>query len=139
VDVRLSPPSHQEIQHPGSYLWFNVWLRSPDPLSLQVTPQNATEQMASGIPAEWRYPAENYNHLHEQPTQFYATALSLALMGLGDDTVVNRLAWTYVSLRCVHSLVHSTTNYVPLRFGIFVSSSFVLLGMVGKAAHDLFL
>ena len=36
------------------------------------------EQMAT-LPAEVRWKADNYNHLMEQPTIFYAAAIALAL------------------------------------------------------------
>lgn len=48
------------------------------------------------------------------------------------------IAWAYVALRVIHSLVQSTSNVILLRFGIFVTSSFVLLGMTGKAAMLVF-
>jgi hypothetical protein len=51
-------------------------------------------QMAT-LPARVRWKADNYNHLLEQPVLFYATALSLAL--LGDHSVASLwLAWAYV-------------------------------------------
>ncbi|MFT2675251.1 MAPEG family protein, partial [Escherichia coli] len=36
------------------------------------------------LPAQAQWKAHNYNHLHEQPTLFYAVALTLALLGQGD-------------------------------------------------------
>ena len=62
----------------------------------------------------------------EQPTLFYALALTLAL--LGADTAVNAaLAWAYVGLRIAHSLVQAIVNVVPLRFALFIAASLVLL------------
>jgi hypothetical protein len=69
----------------------------------------------------------------EQPTIFYATALTLAFLGIG--TGLNLwLAWAYVLLRVVHSLVQATTNVILLRFGIFMVSSVVLLILAFRAA-----
>src|SRR5690606_29906357 len=70
--------------------------------------------------------ADNYNHLHEQPTLFYALALAAQLIGAGDPINIG-LAWTYVLLRIVHSLVQATVNIIPLRFAIFAAGSAVLL------------
>jgi hypothetical protein len=53
--------------------------------------------------------ADNYNHLHEQPTLFYALALGAQLVG-ADDTVNVGLAWAYVAVRVVHSLVQASRN-----------------------------
>ena len=89
------------------------------------------EQMAS-LPAEVRWKADNYNHLMEQPTIFYAIALSLALLGEGTGTNLT-LAWTYVALRVVHSFVQATFNKIEVRFGVFALSSLVLLGLIVNA------
>lgn len=69
--------------------------------------------------------ADNYNHLHEQPTIFYALCIYSHLTGVMDGLNVG-LAWTYVALRVVHSLIQVTTNFVPLRFVIFNIGSLVL-------------
>jgi hypothetical protein len=37
------------------------------------------------------------------------------------------LAWVYVGLRVVHSLIQAMTNYVPMRFLVFATSSLVLI------------
>lgn len=68
----------------------------------------------------------------EQPTQFYATALALALMGAEDSLTVG-LAWAYVGARVVHSLIHAISNPVMIRFQVFAVSSFILLGLTVKA------
>ncbi|KAE8138932.1 fungal-specific transcription factor domain-containing protein [Aspergillus pseudotamarii] len=84
-------------------------------------------------PASVRWKADNYNHLMEQPTQFYAIALVLALAGK-DDKMDILLAWSYVAIRIVHSLVQSTSNHIMSRFSMFVFSSGILAVMTGRAA-----
>jgi len=78
------------------------------------------------LPPEVARVADNYNHLHEQPTIFYALALAAQLAGAADAVNVG-LAWTYVLLRVLHSLVQATANVIPLRFLIFALASLVLL------------
>ena len=39
--------------------------------------------LRAAIPPQAQWPADNYNHLMEQPTLFYAIALTLALLGAG--------------------------------------------------------
>lgn len=73
--------------------------------------------------------ADNYNHLMEQPTIFYATALALAVMGEGGSLAVN-LAWGYAGLRILHSLVQILSNRVVVRFLVFALASLCLLGLV---------
>jgi hypothetical protein len=70
--------------------------------------------------------ADNYNHLHEQPTIFYALMFFAALTGGGDATAL-KLAWCYVVLRVLHSLVQATFNRVIVRFSIFAIGSIVLM------------
>ena len=89
------------------------------------------EQMNS-LPSNVRWKADNYNHLMEQPTIFYAIALTLAIIGAGDGINLE-LAWAYVGLRVVHSLVQSLINKIELRFAIFFLSSLVLIGLIFNA------
>ena len=77
------------------------------------------------LPVSVKQVADNYNHLHEQPVIFYALATYCHLTGLGDDTNVT-LAWTYVALRVVHSVIQCTINYVPARFAVFTLASITL-------------
>lgn len=73
--------------------------------------------------------ADNYNHLMEQPTIFYATALALAVMGEGGSLAVN-LAWGYAALRIAHSLVQIIWNRVLVRFLLFSLATVCLMGLV---------
>lgn len=70
--------------------------------------------------------ADNYNHLHEQPTLFYALTIAAQLVGAGDPINIG-LAWTYVLVRVVHSLIQATVNIILIRFAIFAVGSAVLL------------
>lgn len=69
--------------------------------------------------------SDNYTHLHEQPTVYYALCLYTYLVGLADDLNTG-LAWAYVGIRIVHSLIQVTSNYVPLRFAVFSLGSLIL-------------
>jgi hypothetical protein len=84
------------------------------------------------LPPQVQWKAHNYNHLLEQPTLFYAIALTLAVAGT--DRIELILAWTYVGLRILHSFVQVTTNNVPLRFSLFIAASLSLAGMTAGAA-----
>ena len=78
------------------------------------------------LPTKVKQIADNYNHLHEQPTVFYALVIYRHLVGVIDPFNIG-LAWAYVGLRVVHSLIQCTNNFVPLRFMVFASSSLVLM------------
>ncbi|MCK7592270.1 MAPEG family protein [Pseudomarimonas salicorniae] len=94
------------------------------------------EQMAL-LPASVRWKADNFNHLMEQPTYFFAVALSLALLG-DASTASLALAWTYVAIRVVHSLIQCLWNHIPARFVVFVLSSLVLFALTARAAVEVF-
>lgn len=81
--------------------------------------------------------ADNYNHLHEQPTIFYALCVYSHLAGAVDGINVG-LAWAYVAIRVVHSLIQITSNYVPLRFAVFNIGSLVLAIMAVRNVLWLF-
>lgn len=90
------------------------------------------DQMAQ-LPANVRWKADNYNHLMEIPTLFYAVAISLAVLGDHSSSSL-MLAWGYVALRVIHSLVQTLWNHIPVRFALFFISSLVLFGLTYKAA-----
>jgi hypothetical protein len=93
-------------------------------------------QMAT-LPAKVRWKADNYNHLMEQPTVFFAVALSLALLGAGSGTNLV-LAWSYVAVRVLHSVVQTTWNKIEVRFAAFVLSSLLLISLTLNAARSFF-
>lgn len=90
---------------------------------------------AGEIKASWV--ADNYNHLHEAPTVFYAVCLVLAMIGQGDNLNA-MIAWIYVGLRVAHSLLQILSNRVVLRFLLFALSSLALMMLVTHAAISVF-
>jgi len=119
-----------------------VWLyatRIPAIIKNKISydPRTPVAEFQAKMPPQVRWVADNYNHLMEQPTIFYALALALALMGEGDGVNLT-LAWAYVGLRVVHSLVQATVNIIILRFAVFTVSSFILLVMAARAATVVF-
>ena len=108
-----------------------IWMyatRIPAMKAAGIDPQEAA------YPGTWvhrlrpgvRSVADNYNHLHEQPTIFYALMFFAAMTGGGDATAL-KLAWAYVVLRVLHSLVQATFNRVVVRFSIFALGSITLM------------
>ena len=128
-------------------LWSFVmwaWLyatRMPAMVRLKIkdNPRRPRSEFDEAIPPEVRWVADNYNHLMEQPTLFYAIAITLALMDFGGG-INYWLAWGYVGLRIVHSVVQSTINIVAVRFTIFTLATFCLLGLTihagARILHD---
>jgi hypothetical protein len=102
-----------------------------------LDPTLTSAELSARLPPAVRWKADNYNHLMEQPTVFYATALVLALAGQGDGLNA-LLAWGYVALRVVHSLVQATTNVIMLRWAVFMIASLALLALAVRAAMAVF-
>ncbi|MBX7527240.1 MAPEG family protein [Qipengyuania vesicularis] len=115
-----------------------VWMyatRIPAMSKAGIKPDDArkTKGLDETLPPEVQWKAHNYNHLHEQPTVFYAVCLVLAMVGWGDGMNA-LLAWIYVGLRIIHSLVQATANRVMVRFVLFSLSSLVLMALIFHAA-----
>ncbi|HCD16653.1 MAG: MAPEG family protein [Rhizobiales bacterium TMED83] len=124
-------------------LWSGVmmiWMyatRIPAMNKAGIDPQDAAHPKTMELPSEVARIADNYNHLFEQPTLFYAVAITIAVLGHGDQTAVT-CAWTFVILRVVHSLIQSTLNVVMLRFSVFMLSWVALLVLTIREALVIF-
>src|SRR5262245_5911423 len=114
-----------------------VWMYATRIPAMQRAKIDVAELSRTGaaldLPPEVARVADNYNHLHEQPTIFYAVALAAAVAGAGDALNVG-LAWFYVATRVAHSLVQATRNVIPLRFAVFALGSLTLLLLLVRTA-----
>lgn len=109
-----------------------IWMyatRIPAMQKAKVDPQSAIHPGSlSVLPANVRVVADNYNHLHEQPTIFYALAFYSHLAGVSGELTI-ALAWAYVSLRVVHSFMQIVVKRVMLRFMTFALGSLTLIAI----------
>jgi hypothetical protein len=107
-----------------------VWMYATRIPAMQRAKIDVAELSRTGakleLPPEVSRVADNYNHLHEQPTVFYALALAAQLGGAADGTNV-AIAWAYVATRVAHSFVQATRNVIPVRFVIFSLGSVLLM------------
>jgi hypothetical protein len=120
-------------------MWF--WMYATRIPAMQKAKIDVAELSRTGaplvLPPEVARVADNYNHLHEQPTIFYAVALAAQIAGAADGLSVG-LAWAYVGLRVVHSLVQATRNVIPVRFAVFSLGSLVLLALLVRTVLRVF-
>ena len=117
-----------------------VWMyatRIPAMQRAKIDPQAAARARTLALEPEVMFVSDNYNHLMEQPTIFYAAALAAQVAGLADPMNVG-LAWAYVMLRIVHSLIQCTVNVVMARFVVFSLSTIVLCVMAVRVALAVF-
>jgi hypothetical protein len=105
----------------------------PEKTQHRYDPHRPSDEFHAQLPASVRWKADNYNNLLEQPTIFYAVALTLAFLNEGSGLNAG-LAWAYVALRIAHSLIQALINDVMMRFALFAAASLVLLVMTVRAA-----
>jgi hypothetical protein len=122
------------------WLWMYV-TRIPAMQKAKIDVANLTggtgQDLDAVLPKDVQWKAHNYNHLLAEPTLFYAVCMVLAIIGHGEG--VNLVvAWIYVALRIVHSLVQATVNRVAVRFLLFASSSICLMALIFHAAIPVF-
>ena len=122
----------------GMAIWMVV-TRIPAMSKRNIDAQQAqdTSRLRDMLPPEIMRVSNNYNHLFEQPTVFYAVAISIAVIGHVDSLHV-QCAWAYAILRIAHSLVQATVDIVMIRFGLFALSWVVLGVMTTREALALF-
>ncbi|MEO0499751.1 MAG: MAPEG family protein [Pseudomonadota bacterium] len=117
-----------------------VWMyatRLPAFKAANIAPQDAAHPGTYTLPSKVARVADNYNHLFEAPTLFYAIAIATVVVGQADGMTAI-LAWTYVGLRIAHSLVQATINIVTLRFTLFALGWLALGAMIVRVALALF-
>ncbi len=121
------------------FLTFLVWVymyvtrlseikrKSIDPQTLDTRVRG--QALLTDSPAQ----ADNLKNLFELPVLFYVAVL-LALVLMIQDKFLVQLAWSYVALRYVHSVVHCTYNRVMHRFIAYAVSSLILMLMWARLA-----
>jgi hypothetical protein len=116
-------------------LVVTVWMyatRIPAIQRAGIRPNDAREASSLDVlPLEVRQVGHNLNNLMEQPTIFYAL-LAYSYLAGQQNTMNLVLAWAYVAIRVVHSLVQATVNIVLVRFSIFVLGTLVLAVLAGR-------
>lgn len=111
-----------------------IWLyatRIPAMSKAKIKPGEATKAQMEALPVA--NVANNYNHLMEQPTLFYAICFALQFMDQTQPINIG-LAWTYVVLRVLHSVVQATVNIIIIRWLIFTTATLVLMALTFHAA-----
>lgn len=115
-------------------LTFVVWLRlyftrvaemqreriHPQKLARAGDAQHLLQQSAGG--------ADNFRNLFEMPVLFFVAAVSAHSLFIV-DTVLLALAWVFVLLRIVHSVIHVTYNRVIHRFYVYLASCIAVWAM----------
>jgi hypothetical protein len=123
-------------------LTFVVWVymyarRIPFIIRSKFTPEQLSPvELARLSPPAVANPSDNLKNLFELPTVFYALVLFLYVTNHVDATYV-LAAWLFVGFRVLHSAVHCTFNFVPLRFWLYAGGALSLWFMAVRAALEL--
>ena len=106
-------------------------------MKMKLDPEAPSGVLMSQLPARVRWKADNYNHLMEQPTIYYALVLALAVLG-EVTTVTVYSAWAYAGFRILHSLIQALGNKIELRFSVFILSNIPLVVLLSIAFMRVF-
>ena len=90
------------------------------------------------FPSKVERVADNYNHLFEQPTVFYAISFCIWGLNLTNDFFLF-CAWSYFTIRLIHSIFQATYNLVWIRFGLFMLSWILLAMMIIRLSINVFI
>ena len=83
-----------------------------------------------------RQVSNNLQNQFQTPVLFYV--LSLVFLQTNSVTVlVLVLSWIYVASRMIHSYIHTTSNYVPMRFRSFLVGCLALMALACVLALQL--
>ena len=120
-------------------VWMYMYARRlPFIFSSRLDPKQMTPlELARLSPPQVSNPSDNLKNLFELPTVFYAIVLYLYGAHQVDSTYVGA-AWGFFLFRTMHSVVHCTFNFIPLRFVLYVISAGALWFMVVRVALENF-
>ena len=117
-----------------------VWVymygrRLPFIFSSGLDPKQMTPlELARLSPPQVSNPSDNLKNLFELPTVFYVVVLYIYVTNQVDRAYL-WAAWGFFLFRALHSAVHCTFNFIPLRFALYVISAGALWFIVLRAAQ----
>jgi hypothetical protein len=94
----------------------------------KIHPQSISTSAAVSAKMQDSRAADNFRNLFETPVLFYA-AMVFALCLQTKSHLLLVLAWLYVALRVIHSLIQCSYNKVMHRFYVFFASVWVVLAI----------
>jgi hypothetical protein len=115
-------------------LTFSVWIylfawRIPEIKRKRIDPQRLQDRAAAhALLPDSANASNNLQNLFELPVLFYAAVL-LSLLLMIQDPLLVLLAWGFVAMRVVHSVIHCSYNNVNHRFAAYALSCLFLLFM----------
>jgi len=94
----------------------------------EVGPADFEYGESAKVPPQVSLPNRNYMNLLELPVLFYVVCLLIFVCEVATLPML-ALAWSYVGLRFLHSVIHLTYNHVIHRLTVFATSNVVLVAL----------
>jgi len=94
----------------------------------EISPNDFKYGESEAVPPNVSIPNRNYMNLLELPMLFYVVCVVLYVTADGSRLGL-LVAWAYVGLRIVHSLIHLTYNHVLHRLFAFTLSNVALVSL----------
>jgi hypothetical protein len=99
----------------------------------EIGPNDFKYGESPAVPPSVSIPNRNYMNLLELPMLFYVVCMVLYITA-GSSRLAVCIAWSYVVLRVVHSLIHLSYNGVIHRLSAFALSNAALISLWAIAA-----
>jgi hypothetical protein len=114
-------------------VWVRLYLvRIPEMKRSRIDPQRLAGSADKGLLKDTRA-SDNFINLFEVPVLFYALVLASLASGVSDPALLV-LAWTFVGLRALHSLIQCSYNRVMHRFTAYALATVSLFLYLGRLA-----
>ncbi len=116
-------------------VWIYMYIQRLSYLRSEgIDPQSVstTQEVERVTPIKVKLPSENLINLFELPVIFYALCLYIYVTGKVDGLYLY-LAYAFLFLRIVHSVIHCSYNRVVHRFSVYILASLALWAMVIRA------
>ena len=114
-------------------VWLRLYMvRIPEMRRSRIHPQRLAGSADKHLLKDTRA-SDNFINLFEVPVLFYVLVLGTLAVGLADSGFV-LLAWLFVGLRALHSLIQCSYNRVMHRFAAYSLATLVLFVYLARLA-----
>jgi hypothetical protein len=114
-------------------VWLRLYqIRLAEMKRSRIDPQRLAGSADKGLLKDTRA-SDNFMNLFEVPVLFYALVLATMQSGITDPWLL-LLAWCFVALRALHSLIQCSYNRVMHRFSAYALATLALFVYCGRLA-----
>ena len=115
-------------------VWLRLYqLRFSEMAARRIDPQALALSAPKEATLQDTRASDNFRNLFELPVLFHAGVLATLAAGVQDIAFL-WLAWVFVALRALHSLIHCSYNRVTHRFVAYALGALVLFGYWARLA-----